>query len=105
MNTPTHAFSLWTTYDITPRFQIGGGAFYNSEVYGDVPNTGAGRRSWWRFDVMAAYKVTRTRRCSSTSTTSPTSSTTLGVFELGGARAGRTAALTYRIRFTPDDRR
>ena len=42
MNTPTNAFSLWTTYDVTPKFQVGGGAFYTGEVYGDLPNTGAG---------------------------------------------------------------
>lgn len=57
MNTPTHSFSLWSTYDLTPKFQIGGGAFYTSEVYGDLPNTGL-VPSFWRFDAMAAYKVT-----------------------------------------------
>ena len=54
MNTPANAFSLWTTYDVTPQFQIGGGAFYNSSVYGDLPNT-ALVPGWWRFDAMAAY--------------------------------------------------
>ena len=42
MNTSTKAFSLWTTYDITPQWQIGGGAFYNSEVYGDTEQPGSG---------------------------------------------------------------
>ena len=55
-NTPTQAFSLWTTYDITPQWQIGGGAFYNSEVYGDTNNL-ALVPGWWRFDLMAAYKI------------------------------------------------
>ncbi len=27
-NTPIDAFSLWTTYDVTEKFQVGGGAFY-----------------------------------------------------------------------------
>jgi catecholate siderophore receptor len=58
MNTPTQSFSLWTTYDITPKFQIGGGAFYTGELYGDLPNT-ALVPAFWRFDAMAAYKVTR----------------------------------------------
>ena len=31
--------------------------FYNSEVYGDATNT-ALVPDWWRFDLMAAYKVT-----------------------------------------------
>jgi catecholate siderophore receptor len=56
LNTPTQAFSLWTTYDITPKWQIGGGAFYNSEVYGDTANL-AQVPGWWRFDLMAAYKI------------------------------------------------
>lgn len=56
VNTPAQAFSLWTTYDITPKWQIGGGAFYNSEVYGDTANL-ALVPSWWRFDLMAAYKI------------------------------------------------
>jgi catecholate siderophore receptor len=56
VNTPTQAFSLWTTYDITPKWQIGGGAFYNSEVYGDTSNL-ALVPGWWRFDLMAAYKI------------------------------------------------
>ena len=30
---PDHAFSLWTTYDITPKFQVGYGVTYQGEVY------------------------------------------------------------------------
>jgi len=30
-NTPEHAFSLWTTYDITPKWQVGYGATYSGE--------------------------------------------------------------------------
>ena len=63
MNTPAHAFSLWTTYDVTQNLQVGGGAFYNSSVWGDLrrraqcANT-ALVPAWWRFDAMAAYKMT-----------------------------------------------
>jgi catecholate siderophore receptor len=62
MNTPTYAFSLWTTYDITKELQVGGGAFYNSSVWGDLATTGIAANtalvpSWWRFDLMAAYKL------------------------------------------------
>ena len=56
IQTPEHAFSLWTTYDITPDWQIGGGAFYTSEVWGDVTNT-AYAPAYWRFDAMLAYKI------------------------------------------------
>ena len=57
MNTPTHAFSLWTTYDVTTQWQVGGGAFYNSDVYGDTGQSGSASPAWWRFDLMAAYKI------------------------------------------------
>jgi catecholate siderophore receptor len=64
MNTPTYAFSLWTTYDVSPKLQVGGGAFYNSSVWGDLqsaaPYTVANTAyvpAWWRFDLMAAYKL------------------------------------------------
>src|SRR5581483_4629935 len=63
-NTPAHAFSAWTTYDITKQFQVGFGAFYNSSVWGDLqsaaPYTVANTAfvpDWWRFDFMAAYKI------------------------------------------------
>ena len=61
-NTPTNAFSLWTTYDVTKQFQVGFGAFYTGEVYGDIPtsitaNSQSGLvPAYWRFDAMAAYK-------------------------------------------------
>ena len=64
-NTPTHAFSLWSTYDVTKQLQVGAGAFYNSSVWGDLqsaaPYTVANTAlvpAWWRFDLMAAYKIT-----------------------------------------------
>ena len=64
-NTPTNAFSLWTTYDATDKLQVGFGAFYTSEVYGDLPtatNAGSSQSGlvpeYWRFDAMAAYKFT-----------------------------------------------
>ena len=61
--TPTHSFSLWTTYDITPAWQIGGGAWYVGESWGDLPANNAQVQSalvpaYWRFDAMTAYKIT-----------------------------------------------
>ena len=55
--TPDNSFSLWTTYDIDPKWQIGGGAFFVGSNYGDLPNT-AVIPAYWRYDAMAAYKVT-----------------------------------------------
>lgn len=55
-NTPKHAFTVWTTYDLTPQLQIGGGAQHQSKRYGDAANT---RQvdGYWRFDAMAAYRL------------------------------------------------
>ena len=103
LNTPTQAFSLWTTYDITPQWQIGGGAFYTGELYGDTANTTL-VPPWWRFDVMAAYKVT------------PRSTLQFNIYNLTDKlyyqsaysnwavpAPGRTFALTYRVSFAPED--
>ena len=62
-NTPKHSFTSWTTVDIGDRFQIGGGAIYNSRQYGgfQAHNLGAIVRfvpSYWRFDATAAVDVT-----------------------------------------------
>jgi catecholate siderophore receptor len=64
-NTPTNSFSLWTTYDLTKKFQVGFGAFFTDEVFGDLPTTSTAATvpqsalvpAWWRFDAMAAYKI------------------------------------------------
>ncbi len=57
-NTPNHSFSLWTTYDVTDKFAVGGGAFYVDEVYGNTANT-LMVDSYWRYDAMASYKVNK----------------------------------------------
>ncbi len=53
-NTPRNSFSLWTTYEVLPRFVVGGGAYYVDKQYGNVTNT-RWIPSYWRFDAMAAY--------------------------------------------------
>lgn len=67
-NTPKHSFTAWTTVDIADRFQIGGGAIYNSKQYGnfgtvvlDNGQTGIIERSipgYWRFDATASAELT-----------------------------------------------
>lgn len=54
---PENSFSFWSTYDIRPDFQVGGGAFYVGKSWADLPNT-AIVPEYWRFDAMAAYKLT-----------------------------------------------
>ena len=57
-NTPKNSASLWTTYQVTPKLTIGGGAFYVDDVYGSVANTTM-VDSYFRYDAMAAYKLTK----------------------------------------------
>jgi len=57
-NTPNNSASLWTTYSITPKLTVGGGAFYVDDVYGSVANTTM-VDSYVRYDAMAAYKLTK----------------------------------------------
>lgn len=62
-NTPKHSFTLWTTVDIADRYQIGGGAIYNSRQYANFSETpiGVATRSipgYWRFDATAAADIT-----------------------------------------------
>ncbi len=57
-NLPNNSASLWTTYQVTPKLTIGGGAFYTDDVFGSVANTTM-VDSYVRYDAMAAYKLTR----------------------------------------------
>jgi catecholate siderophore receptor len=62
-NTPKHSFTAWTTFDIAERFQIGGGAIYNSRQYGNFGTSALGTvsrsiPSYWRFDATAAATIT-----------------------------------------------
>jgi catecholate siderophore receptor len=101
-STPHNNFNLWTSYAITPDLTIGGGAQYQDDAFANTTNT-AYVPAFWRFDAMAAYKVTRN------------STLQLNVYNIGDAMyyaqyyaghavpaSGRYAALSYRIRFEPD---
>ncbi len=57
-NTPQNSFSIWSTYDITPEWTVGGGAVFIDSRWTSVTNDGR-VPSYWRFDAMAAYKVTK----------------------------------------------
>ncbi|WP_085705438.1 TonB-dependent siderophore receptor [Pseudomonas sp. B8(2017)] len=57
-NTPNNSLTLWTTYNITPKLTIGGGAFYVDEVFGNTTNS-VMVDSYWRYDAMASYKLTK----------------------------------------------
>jgi len=100
-NTPQHAFSFWTTYDVTSQLTLGGGATYQSMAYANTANT-LYVPEYWKFDLMASYRVTKE------------STIQLNIYNLTDERyyaqyygghavpaPGRSAILTYRYRFTP----
>lgn len=69
-NTPEHSFTAYTNFNVTPALKIGGGAIYNSKVYGgyadqrtiqngEVVITKELARyvpAYWRFDASLAYR-------------------------------------------------
>ncbi|WP_398472114.1 TonB-dependent receptor [Tardiphaga sp.] len=57
-NTPENSFSVWSTYDMSPDLTVGGGAVFVDSRWTSVTNDGR-VPSYWRFDAMAAYKVTQ----------------------------------------------
>lgn len=98
-NAPPESFTSWTTYEITPKLTIGGGATYNSDTYANAQNT-AYVPSYWKVDLMAMYKI------------DSKSSLQLNIYNLTdelyyaqyyGSQAvpapGRWASLSYRIRW------
>lgn len=57
-NTPKNSASLWTTYKLTPRLTIGGGATYMDKVYGNAnPLAPKWVPSYTKFDAMASYII------------------------------------------------
>jgi len=98
-NTPPNNFTLWTTYAITPKWTIGGGATYQSAAFGNQQNTDY-VPDYWKFDAMVSYQVTEK------------STLQLNVYNLTDKyyyaqyfgnnvvpASGRWAALSYRIRW------
>lgn len=100
-NTPPHNFTLWSTYDITQQWTVGGGVTYAAQTYVNTTNTSY-VPEYWKLDLMTSYKVTKD------------SLLQLNIYNVTDERyysqyygghavpaPGRTAMLTYRVRFTP----
>jgi catecholate siderophore receptor len=98
-NTPRHNFTLWTTYDLTKKWTVGGGAIYQSLGWANTTNA-AYVPEFWKFDAMVSYKV------------DDKSTVQLNIYNLtdklyysqyfGGnvvPASGRWASLTYRTRW------
>jgi catecholate siderophore receptor len=54
--TPRSTANLWTTYEFTREFSIGGGAQYMGSVYRNATNVSS-VPSYWLFNAMATYTV------------------------------------------------
>jgi catecholate siderophore receptor len=54
-NVPENTFSLWSTYDLTSRWQVGGGVFYVDRRFANNVNTNVAP-SYVRADLTVAYR-------------------------------------------------
>jgi catecholate siderophore receptor len=58
MNTPKHALTFWSVYQVMPRFQIGGGGRFVSSQYTQNVPPAKTVPGFWAFDAMARYAIT-----------------------------------------------
>src|SRR5450830_509017 len=54
VNTPKHTLTTWTTYDVMPHWQVGGGATYMSQRYATATDT-VQVGGYTRWDATVAY--------------------------------------------------
>jgi catecholate siderophore receptor len=57
-NTPKHSFNIWSTYQVTPKLQIGGGALYVGDRYSNTSNIREAP-DYTVYEAMAGYQVNR----------------------------------------------
>jgi len=61
-STPRNTYNLWSTYELTQRWQVGGGINYVSSRYASSLNDANGERretpSYWTGQAMVKYRVT-----------------------------------------------
>ena len=100
-STPPHNFTLWSTYDVTPQWTIGGGVTYAARAYVNTQNTSY-VPEYWKLDLMTSYKVTKDSVLQ-LNVYNVTDELYYAQYYPGHAvpAAGRTAMLTYRVRFNP----
>jgi catecholate siderophore receptor len=55
-NAPLNSYTLWTTYDLTSQWTVGGGATWQSEAFVNTTNM-AEVPGYWKFDAMTSYKI------------------------------------------------
>jgi catecholate siderophore receptor len=98
--TPKHSASLWTTYQVTNSFTVGGGAFYVDKVFANVNNTKFAP-SYTRFDAMASYAVNKnvSLQLNVQNLTDKLYYDRLSSPHYAGVGVGRTAILTANLKF------
>ncbi len=98
-NTPPHSFNVWTTYDVTNKFTIGGGITYVSEDFANNTNL-LYVPSYVKLDLYAAYKFTDTTTLQ-LNVSNVTDEMYYAQYYAGHAvpASGRWASLTLRTRF------
>ena len=99
--TPPHNFTLWTTYELTPLWTVGGGATYAARTFANIQNT-VYVPNYWKLDLMTSYKVTKDSMLQ-LNIYNLTDELYYAQYYQGQAvpAAGRTAMLTYRYSFVP----
>jgi len=99
-NTPKNSFSLWSTYNVTDKLTLGGGAFYVDDVWGDLNNT-VYVPSYVRYDAMASYKLTKNvdLQLNVQNLTDETYYDKAYSAHFANQAAGRTALLTTSVHF------
>jgi catecholate siderophore receptor len=55
-NVPAHSLSIWSTYDVTPDLNLGGGATYVAKRYANTANDKK-VPAYWLFDAVATYTI------------------------------------------------
>ena len=100
-NTPPHNFTLWTTYDVTPEWTVGGGAIYQADTFVNTTNV-AYVPEYWRFDAMTSYKLNKNSTIQF-NVYNITNEYYYAQFYQGHAvpAPGRSASLSWRVKFDP----
>jgi catecholate siderophore receptor len=102
-NTPPHNFTLWTTYDVTPQWTVGGGLQYAADAYVNPANTSY-VPEYVKIDLMTSYKVAKNAMLQ-LNIYNLTDELYYSQYYQGHAvpASGRWAALSYRVKFVPPE--
>ena len=97
---PRDTFTMTTTYAFTPKFTLGGSAYYTSERYTNSANTGR-VPGYWRYDAMASYKIDRnwSVQANLLNILDTKNFETLSGFGAAQPGPGRTGIVTVRYKF------